>query len=79
MLQKRTWILILVALIALFGLQNTNVVSVRFLFWTLSMSQILLILILLALGILLGWLAHSAWQHRQRRVAGPPPPAKPQP
>ena len=27
MLQKRTWILILVALIALFGLQNTGVVK----------------------------------------------------
>lgn len=72
MLQKRTGILILIGLTALFGLQNTSVVNVRFLFWTLSMSQIVLILILLAVGMLLGWLAHSAWQHRHRRAAGSP-------
>jgi len=74
MISKRTWILILLAIVVIFALQNTHVVDVRFLFWSVSMSQILLILGLLLVGMLLGWLAHSAWLHRRRPIPGPPPP-----
>ena len=73
MISKRTWILILQAIVAIFALQNTHVVEVRFLFWSVSMSQILLILGLLLVGMLLGGLAHSAWLHRRRSIPGPPP------
>lgn len=78
-MHKRTWILILLGLIALFTLQNTSVVDVRFLFWTLAMSRVLLILVLLAVGMLLGALAHSAWQHyrRERQALRPRPPPPP--
>jgi uncharacterized integral membrane protein len=71
--KKRTGILILLAVVAVFALQNTSVVDVRFLFWTVSMSRILLVLVLLAVGILLGWLANSAWRYRRRELPGPPP------
>lgn len=73
-MNKRTFILILLAIVAIFALQNTKVVDVRFFFWSLSMSRILLILALLLVGMLLGWLAHSAWRHRHRPPPGPPTP-----
>jgi len=37
----------------LFIIQNVTVVDLKFLFWTLSMSLIL------SIGIVLGWLLHS--------------------
>lgn len=54
----------LIGLVVLFTLQNTQVAEVRFLFWTLSMSRVLLIFLLLV-GILLGWLACGASRHRR--------------
>ena len=63
---KLTVSLVLVALVAFFTLQNTQVVEVRFLFWTLSMSRVLLIFLLLAVGAVLGWAAGSAFRHRAR-------------
>ena len=54
----------LVGLVVLFTLQNTQVVEVRLVFWTLSMSRVLLIFLLLAIGVLLGWIAHSLSLHR---------------
>jgi putative membrane protein len=64
---KLTLGLVLIGLVILFTLQNTQVVEVRLLFWKLSMSQVLLIFLLLASGALLGWLACGASRHRSRR------------
>jgi putative membrane protein len=64
---KLTVILVLVGLLVMFTLQNTQVVEVRLLFWTLSMSRVLLIFLLLAVGILLGWMAHSMSRHKNLR------------
>ena len=61
---KLTLILVLVGVVVLFTLQNTQVVEVRLLFWKLSMSRVLLILLLLAVGALLGWMACSL-SHRK--------------
>lgn len=36
-------------------LQNTQVVTLRFLFWRISMSQIILLVLLSALGFLAGY------------------------
>ena len=59
--------LVLLGLVVLFTLQNTQVVEVRLLFWTLSMSRVLLIFLLLAVGAILGWLvANAAHRHRGR-------------
>jgi putative membrane protein len=63
---KLTLILVLIGVVLLFTLQNTQVVEVRLLFWTLSMSRVLLIFLLLAIGAILGWLANSAFRHRTR-------------
>jgi len=53
--------------VVLFTLQNTQVVDVRLLFWKLSMSRVLLIFLLLAVGAILGWVANSAFRQSSRR------------
>ena len=63
---KLTVSLVLLALVALFTLQNTQVVEVQLLFWKLSMSRVLLIFLLLAVGAILGWVANSSYRHRAR-------------
>jgi len=64
---KLTLSLVLIVVVVLFTLQNTQVVEVRLLFWKLSMSRVLLIFLLLAVGAILGWVAHGAYRHRVRR------------
>ncbi len=61
--------LILVAVVAVFVLQNTTVVEIRFLLWTIAMSRALLILLVLAVGITLGWLLRGHAGHRRRRTS----------
>lgn len=51
--------LILLTLTTIFTLQNSAAVNVRFLFWSLSSSLALLIVVLLGLGLLAGWLLGS--------------------
>lgn len=53
---KLTLSVVLIGLVMVFTLQNTAVVEVHFLLWTLSMSLVLLIFGLLLVGVLLGWL-----------------------
>lgn len=56
-MNQKTAILILTAAVSLIVLlQNTQVVTLRFLFWRASMSQILIVLILLGLGFFAGYL-----------------------
>ena len=51
---------LLIAMSLIFVLQNTQVVEIRFLFWTLTMSRVLLVL-----GI--GWLAHGLIASKRAR------------
>ncbi|MEJ2220153.1 MAG: LapA family protein [Desulfobacterales bacterium] len=46
----------LIGLVIIFVLQNTQVVEVRFLFWTISMSRALILFATLAIGLIAGWL-----------------------
>ncbi len=64
---KLTLSLVLVGVVILFTLQNTQVVEVRLLFWTLSMSRVLLIILLLVVGVVLGWVGHGVYSRRARR------------
>jgi len=52
-------ILVLVALVILFIIQNVSVMEINFLFWSLQMSRALLIFFLIAIGIVIGWLLHA--------------------
>ena len=46
----------LIGMVVIFVLQNTRVVEVRFLFWTISMSRALMLFGTLAIGLVGGWL-----------------------
>ena len=73
---KLTLSLILVGLAVLFVVQNVAVAEVRFLFWGLHMTLSVLMFLLFAGGLIVGWLLHSYWAYRNRALelqrAGPP-------
>ena len=57
--------IVLVAAVLVFVLQNTAVVEVDLLFWTVAMSRSLMLLSVLLIGVALGWIGHA--QRRRRR------------
>ena len=61
--------LLLAGLAVLFVVQNVAVVEVRFLLWGLPMTLSLLIFLLFAGGIIVGWLLHSYWIYRRKAAA----------
>ena len=58
---------ILAGLMLVFIIQNVTVMNLTFLFWTLSMSGALMMLLVLSVGVILGWLLHSGFIRRKRR------------
>jgi putative membrane protein len=58
--------LVLLVLVGVFTLQNTEVVTVRFLLWQVSLSRALLIFIVLAIGVMVGWVLAGVGRRRQR-------------
>ncbi len=48
--------IILGILILIFLVQNTQIVSVQFLFWNFQMSRIILIALILLVGLILGFI-----------------------
>ena len=59
---KKIGLAVLAGITVIVLLQNTQVVSVRFLFWRLSMSQIILLPLIFAAGTGLGfWLGRRSW------------------
>jgi uncharacterized integral membrane protein len=58
--------LVLLGLLLLFALQNAAAVQVRFLFWQLDMPRSLLILVLLVIGMIIGWFSKTLWTLRRR-------------
>lgn len=69
---KPALLIVLVALGILFALQNVADVEVQFLLWSVTLPRAILILVVLALGIVIGVILHSI--HVRRRQAPPPPP-----
>ena len=53
---KTIVILVLVALFAIVLIQNTQVVTLRLLFWKVGMSQIILVPLTMVIGFILGYL-----------------------
>lgn len=47
---------VLAFMVLVFLLQNTAIVSIQFLFWSVSMSRSLLILLFIGVGVVIGWL-----------------------
>jgi len=63
---KATPVLILVALVVLFSIQNAKLVEVNFLFWSFQMSRIILILIVFGIGLLAGYLFAGHSRRKKR-------------
>jgi len=57
--------LIFVCLIVVFIVQNAAIVEIQVFFWTIAMSRVLLMVILLAIGVLVGWLLKTYWGLRR--------------
>lgn len=64
---KLTAGIILLGIIVVFTIQNSAVVELRFLFWTLSMSRALMIYAVLAAGMAVGWILCSWSQHNRKK------------
>ena len=60
-------VLLLFGAAVLFIIQNVAVVEIQFLFWSMQMSRSLLMFLLLAIGILIGWFLHAYFKHRRAR------------
>lgn len=52
---KLVIILLLAGLVVLFIIQNVAVVEIQLLFWSMQMSRSLLMFLVLAIGIIIGW------------------------
>ena len=57
---------ILVALVLIFVLQNTEVVEVKFLLWTKSMPRALTLLLTFLIGLAAGWLGTTFRRKRKK-------------
>lgn len=57
---------ILAGFALLFIIQNISVIDIRFMFWTLSISSALLMVLLCLTGAFLGWLLHSYSMHNRK-------------
>jgi uncharacterized integral membrane protein len=64
--------IVLVGMAVLFIMQNVTAVEMTFLFWTLTMSRALLMLLILLIGVILGWLLHGGRRLRTAHAAGYP-------
>lgn len=51
--------ILLVAFVVLFAVQNAEVLQVNILFWTIESRRVVILFGVLAIGIIVGWIAHS--------------------
>ena len=63
---KLITVLILAGLVVLFIIQNVAVVEIQFLFWSMQISRSLLIFLLLAVGMVMGWFLHGYSKYRTK-------------
>jgi uncharacterized integral membrane protein len=61
--------IVLAGLALVFIIQNTTVVEIRFLFWTLAMSRALFMFLMLGVGMVIGWLLTSYIRHRKGQLS----------
>lgn len=64
-MKPKTIIFIILAIVFLiFLLQNTQIVTVQFLFWNFTMSRIILIALILLVGLILGFIIAEVRRRR---------------
>ena len=60
--------LVLAGVCVIFIFQNIEVVQIHFLLWSFAMSRSLLVILLLVMGIAIGWLLHGFLRVRRRKA-----------
>ncbi|KQC08113.1 MAG: hypothetical protein APR62_05425 [Smithella sp. SDB] len=58
---------ILIILVLVFLVQNTEVVKVNFLLWDISMSRAVLLFFSMLIGFVFGWFLHSYLLYRKKK------------
>lgn len=56
--------LVLICLVVVLLIQNAEIVEIEIFFWTIAVSRVLLMVILLAVGVLVGWFLKAYFVHR---------------
>lgn len=64
---KRIFLAIIAILLIIILVQNTRVINIHILFWTISMSQIILLFIVSLIAFLIGYFAHLLFSKKQRQ------------
>lgn len=59
-------IVVLAGLVLLFIIQNVAVVEIQFLFWSARLSRSLLMFLVLAVGMVIGWFGHGYLSYRKK-------------
>lgn len=62
---KKILAFVLTGIAVVFIIQNISVVEIQFLFWSFSLPRAIFLVLLLAIGILIGWLWHSYLVHKK--------------
>ncbi|MDA3814773.1 MAG: lipopolysaccharide assembly protein LapA domain-containing protein [Patescibacteria group bacterium] len=60
-------ILSLILIATLFLIQNTQVANITLLFWTYSLSVSLVVVLMLLIGILVGWFSKSYLDFKKKK------------
>lgn len=62
---KLSTTLVLIVLASIFLIQNTQVVEINILFWSIAMSSAIMVVMLLVIGILIGWFLNSYFSNKK--------------
>lgn len=62
-------LVVLLGTVLVFAVQNVADVEVQFLLWSMAIPRAILILVVFALGVLLGWVLHSLHRRRHHDAA----------
>ena len=73
---KLIGIIVLLVIIVIFAIQNTQAVAIKVLFWGIETSAVLSILVSFFIGFLLGWLVSWSGSGRKKEKVSSPPASK---
>lgn len=65
--KKLAFVLVCALLLIFIILQNATIISVRFLFWEISMSQVILLLVVTGLGFAGGYITATIVGYRRKK------------
>jgi uncharacterized integral membrane protein len=72
---KMIGIIVLLLVMVIFAIQNTQPVAIKFLFWGIETSAVLSILVSFMIGFLLGWLVLWAGSGKKKEKESNLPPS----